>query len=203
VEALIGALGRNTGTYVSNRVLQTDSAAFGAPIDPGTLTTYLDALIRLWVLSEQSAWGGHLRSSAPARKAPKRHLADPSLAVAALGAGPADLLGDHEVFGQVFETLVFRDLSVYAGSSRLDVRAFQDSGGHEMDAVLVQGLDWAGLEVKLTGSPAVIDQAAAGLTAIARRMTRPPRFLAVLTGTGPTYTRSDGVHVVAVTNLGP
>ncbi|MDR3201645.1 MAG: hypothetical protein LBT54_00665 [Bifidobacteriaceae bacterium] len=102
VEALLGALGRNTGAYVSNRVLQTDSAAFGQRLDQGTITSYLDALERLWVLAPQYAWGGHLRSSAAARKAPKRHLAYLSLAAAAMGAGPADLLADHATFGQVF-----------------------------------------------------------------------------------------------------
>ncbi|MCL2803754.1 MAG: DUF4143 domain-containing protein [Micrococcales bacterium] len=203
VEALLGALGRNTGTYVSNRTLQTDSAAFGQPVDPATVTTYLDALERLWVLAPQHAWGGHMRSNAPARKAPKRHLADPSLAAAAMGAAPVDLLDDHQAFGQVFETLAFRDLSVYAEASGSAIRAFQDAKGNEIDAVVVRGTRWAGFEVKLRANRAGIDNAAAKLLAIAARMTSRPRFLAILTGDGPTYCRADGVHVVSVTELGP
>ncbi|MDR1078697.1 MAG: DUF4143 domain-containing protein [Propionibacteriaceae bacterium] len=203
VAALLNALGRNTGTYVSNRRLQRDSAQFGATADVTTVATYLDALIRLWVVVEQPAWGGHLRSSAPARKAPKRHLGDPSLAAATMGAGPGDLLRDHEAFGQVFESLVFRDLLVYAQAGGFEICAFQDSAGKEIDAVVVKGNQWAGLEVKLAQVPAVLDAAAANLLAIAARMTSQPKFLAIVTGDGVAYTRSDGVHVIPVADLAP
>ncbi|MDR1825342.1 MAG: DUF4143 domain-containing protein [Bifidobacteriaceae bacterium] len=203
VLALLQALGRNTATYVSNRRLQTDSAAFGQPIDANTIPVYLDALARLWVLAPQPAWGGHLRSAAQARQAAKRHLADPSLAAAAMGAGPADLLADREAFGQVFETLAFRDLSVYAQASGMEVRAFQDTKGNEIDAVLVKGTQWAGLEVKLSPSPDALDGAAGKLLAIAGRMTSQPKFLGIITAMGPSYTRPDGVHVVPITHLGP
>lgn len=203
VEALLNALGRNSGTYVSNRVLQTDSASFGQKIDPVTIATYLDALVRLWVLAEQPAWGGHLRSSAPARKAAKRHLVDPSLAAATMGAGPDDLLTDREAFGQIFETLVFRDLSVYAQAADLDVRSFQDSRNREIDIVLVQGMQWAGIEVKLGSSPTVVEAAATNLRAIAASMTSQPRFLAVVTATGPSHTRPDGIHVIPIDAIGP
>jgi predicted AAA+ superfamily ATPase len=202
VLALLQALGRNTATYVSNRRLQTDSAAFGQPIDANTIPVYLDALERLWVLANQHAWGGHLRSSAQARKAPKRHLADPSLAAAAMGARPSDLLADREAFGQVFETLVYRDLSVYAQASGMAVRAFQDSKGNEIDAVVVNGIHWAGLEIKLSSSPEVLDSAATKLAAIAARMTSRPQFLGIITAVGPSYTRPDGVHVIPITHLG-
>ncbi len=157
VSALISAVGRNSATYVTNRRLQTDSAAFGAPIDPATIGTYLDALLRLWVVVEQPAWGGRLRSSAPARKAPKRHLVDPSLAAAAMGAGPDDLLRDQ----------------------------------------------WAGVEVKLSQMPDVLDSAAAGLLGVSARMSSQPRFLAIVTADGTAYTRPDGVHVVPLGALCP
>lgn len=71
--------------------------------------------------------GGRLRSSTPARKAPKRHLADPSLAAAALGACPAALADDLETFGQLFESLVFRDLSIYAQVHGWESCAYQDA----------------------------------------------------------------------------
>ena len=203
VAALLGALGRNTATYVSNRTLQRDSAEFGQPIDPTTIASYLDALERLWVLTPQYAWGGHLRSKAPARRAPKRHMADPSLAAAAMGATPPELLRDRAAFGQIFETMVFRDLAVYAQANGFEVRAFQDSKGNEIDAVLTQGTQWAGIEVKLSAVPPVVDAAAASLRAIASRMTGQPKFLAVVVADGPTHTRPDGVHVIAVTDLGP
>ncbi|MCL2317095.1 MAG: ATP-binding protein [Actinomycetia bacterium] len=203
VGALLSAVGRNTATYVTNRRLQTDSAAFGAPIDPATIAVYLDALIRLWVVAEQPAWGGHLRSSAPARRAPKRHLVDPSLAVAAMGAEPDDLLRDHEALGQLFESLAFRDLATYAEAGGFEICSFQDAYGKKIDQVVVKGDQWAGIEVKLAQIPGVLDAAAAGLRAIAGRMTTTPRFLAIVTADGRAFTRPDGVHVVPLPALCP
>ena len=80
---------------------------------------------RVCLLGLRYAWGGRPRSRAPVRKAAKRHLVDPALAVAALAATPDDLLADHAAFGQVFETLVLRDLSVYAWPEGLSLQAFQ------------------------------------------------------------------------------
>ncbi|MCL1801122.1 MAG: DUF4143 domain-containing protein [Promicromonosporaceae bacterium] len=203
VQALLGALGRNSGTYVSNRRLQTDSEAFGERIDPATVQSYLNALERLWVLVPQFAWGGHLRSAAAARRAPKRHLVDPSLAAAAMGADPEDLVREPEAFGQVFETMVFRDLSIYGQANGLEPRAFQDAKGNEIDLVLVRGTKWAGIEVKLSANPNTIDAAATNLLAISARMRSQPNFLAIVTANGPTYSRPDGVRVVSIGHLAP
>ncbi|MDR1386628.1 MAG: DUF4143 domain-containing protein [Propionibacteriaceae bacterium] len=201
VEALIFALARNSASYVTLETLARDTAQYGASVGVQTLPNYLDALARLWLLVDQPAWGGHLRSSANVRKSPKRHLVDPSLAVAALGAGPEDLLSDHEAFGQLLESLAFRDLSVYGQARGLSVRAYQDNRGSEIDLVLVRGVEWAGIEVKLSGLEQVLDSAAAKLVGLAGKMTTKPRFLAVLTAVGPCYTRADGVHVLSLTDL--
>jgi predicted AAA+ superfamily ATPase len=203
VGALISALGRNSATYVTNRRLQADSAQYGALIDPATIANYLDALIRLWIVAEQAAWGGHLRSSAATRKAPKRHLVDPSLAAASMGADPHDLMREHEALGQLFESLVFRDMVTYSQADSLEVRAFQDGSGREIDQVIVKGDQWAGVEVKLSQIPQVLDTAASGLISIARRMTTEPRFLAIVTADGTAYTRPDGVHVIPLAALCP
>ncbi|MCL1898524.1 MAG: DUF4143 domain-containing protein [Micrococcales bacterium] len=119
-----------------------------------------------------------------------------------MGASTQDLVNDHEAFGQVFESLVFRDLSSYAEANSMNVLAFQDSGGKEIDAVLVKGTAWAGIEVKLSAIPKVLDLAAANLLSISRRMTSQPQFLAVITANGATYTRPDGVHVLSIAHLG-
>jgi predicted AAA+ superfamily ATPase len=202
VEALIWALARSSASYVSLKTLQSDTARYGGSIDPKTLTNYLDALLRLWVAVEQPAWGGHLRSSAQARRSPKRHLVDPSLATAALNLTASDLLTDRETFGILFESLVFRDLTVLADTHGLGVRCFQDKTNREMDAVLLQGTSWAGIEVKLAPTPDNLDQAATGLLRIAAAMDTKPRFLATITGPGPTYRRPDGVLVLALAHLG-
>ena len=98
---------------------------------------------------------------------------------------------------------MFRDLCIYAQAHDLDVRAFQDAHGNELDCVLVKGTEWAGLEIKLSSHPDVVDSAAKGLTAIARRMKSTPRFLAVVTATGPSYVRPDSVAVLPISALAP
>ncbi|WP_250445775.1 ATP-binding protein [Actinotalea sp. C106] len=203
VTELIYALARSNGTYVTDKTLKADVSGRGQTLATRTLASYMDALQRLWIAVEQTAWGQHLRSGAQLRKAPKRHLIDPSLAIAALGASPASLINDPEAFGQHFESLVFRDLSVYAQAIGGTVHAYQESSGAEFDAVVVRGDEWAGFEVKLSARPEVVDAAASGLLALTRRMRRPPAALAVVTATGPSYQRPDGVDVISVLNLGP
>jgi predicted AAA+ superfamily ATPase len=201
VSALLYAYSRNTASYVSARTLERDTAAYGEGSSARTISVYSDSLARLWTIVPQRAWGGHLRSSVPVRKASKWHLCDPSLAAAALGATPESLRQDLAAYGQLFETLVFRDLSVYGQAGGFAIRAFSE-GSDEIDAVVVKGIDWAGVEVKLSADPAVLDPAAAKLIRIAARMAQPPRFLALITSSGPSYTRTDGVHVASVRHLG-
>lgn len=203
VSALLYALARNTATYVTDRSLLTDVNGRGESLAPKTLTSYLDALRRLWIVAEQPSWGQHLRSAAQVRKAPKRHLVDPSLAVAAMGASPKALVADPETFGQVFESLVFRDLSVYSQTIGATVRAYNDSSGSEIDAVIVQGDRWAAVEVKLSSHPDVVDRAAANLVRITNLMARPAVARIVITATGPSYRRADGVAVVSILDLAP
>ncbi|MCL2465991.1 MAG: DUF4143 domain-containing protein [Micrococcales bacterium] len=202
VAALLFAYARASATYVTSRSLEADTALYGQPVTTKTVSAYTDALVRLWTVVEQPAWGGHLRSRAQVRKSPKWHLADPSLAAAALGATPQALTDDPEAFGQLFESLVFRDLTAYAQVNETEVRAFSE-GDNEIDAVLVHGVQWAGVEAKLSPHPTVIDAAAAKLVRISARMSRPPRFLAIVTGTGASYTRPDNVHVISIRHLGP
>ncbi len=201
--ALMRAIARSVATYVTNTTLIRDVSSDGETLNPRTLTAYLDALTRLWVVDEQRAWGGHLRSSAPARKSPKRHLADPALAAAALGATPTALVEDPETFGQLFESLAYRDLSIYAQANGWQPYAYQDATS-EVDVVLVRDGRWAGFEVKLTGgNPDVLDAAANGLLRVAGSMRVRPDALTVITATGPSYRRTDGVNVVALTELAP
>lgn len=118
-------------------------------------------------------------------------------------ASPASLVADPEAFGQHFESLVFRDLSIYAQAIGATVHAYQEGSGAELDAVVVRDDEWIGIEVRLSARPEVVDAAAGGLLAIARRMRRPPAALAVVTATGASYRRPDGVVVVSLLDLGP
>jgi uncharacterized protein len=206
VGRLLTSLARNTATYASVTTLARDTAAGGEPIHRHTVDGYLDALTRLMIVEDQPAWRPHLRSKAALRSGSKRHFTDPSLAVAALRASPADLLADLELLGFLFESLVVRDLRVYAQAIDAEVLQYRDSSGLEVDAI-VRGADrsWAALEVKLGAGQ--VDEAAATLLRFADRIdarrSGAPRALAVVVSSGYGYVRDDGVAVVPIGALGP
>ena len=202
VLALLKALARSNGTEVSLQTLAAD-----AGITRDAVRDYLDALARIFITEDQPAWAGHLRSSATLRSTPKRHLADPSLAVAALGASPNSLLRDLEYAGQLVESQAVHDLRIYTAAERANITHGRTSRDQEVDAV-VEYPDgrWALIEVKLGARREVVDAAADSLRAFADQISlrgRTAPQLIVLTGTGPAMTRADGVHQVSLTTLGP
>ena len=159
------------------------------------------------VIEDQPAWAPHIRSRARLRKASKRHFVDPSLAVAALGVTPTDLLEDLEFFGFVVESMVIRDLRIYAQAADAEVLQDKDSSGLEVDAV-VRGRDgrWAAFEVKL--GQGQVDKAAQNLLRFRNERVDTakagePAMLAVIVSTGLSYMREDEVAVVSVGALGP
>ena len=206
VGALLRSLGRHCATEVKRSTLAADAGGADGPLDDRTVTDYLLALERLMVIEDQPAWAPHLRSRARLRKAAKRHFVDPSLALAATGASAERLLQDFEWFGQVFESMVIRDLRVL--SQRLDgeVLHYRDDYGMEVDAI-VQLRDgrWGAIEVKL--GEGQVDAAATNLKRFAEQIdtqrSGSPSFLAVICGKGYGYRRTDGVVVVPVGALGP
>ena len=204
--ALLRAVARNVATEASLATLSADAVGADGPLDPRTVTDYLETLERLMVLESQPAWRPHLRSKATLRQASKRHFCDPSLAVAALGGSADRLLNDLELLGLLFESLVIRDLRVFAQALDGEVFHYRDNYGVEVDAV-VQLRDgrWGAIEIKL-GS-AQVDAAAASLLRfqrqIDRRQTGEPAFLAVICGKGYGYRRPDGVVVIPIGALAP
>jgi uncharacterized protein len=207
VGRLLASLGRNVATYASVPTLASDAGGADGILSASTVRDYLDALKRLMIIEDQPAWATHLRSKSRLRKASKRHFVDPSLAVAAVGTTPEGLLGDLEFFGFVFESMVIRDLRIYAQASDAEVRQYQDNSGLEIDAV-VQTRDgrWAAFEVKL--GQGQVDEAARNLLRfrderIDTAKAGEPTMLAVVIGTGFSYMREDGVAVVSVGALGP
>ena len=176
-------------------------------LDPRTVAAYLDALACVYVTEDLPAWSIALRSRASLRRAPKRHFADPSLAVAALGADPKRLLNDLETFGLLFESLAIRDLRVYAQTFGGQLAHYRDSNGLEVDAI-VERRDgsWLAIEIKLGGASA-IDHAAKSLLKLADTVNvsraHGPSKLVILTATGYGYDRPDGTTVIPITALGP
>jgi len=178
-----------------------------------TLATYLDLLKSLYFVEEVPGWVPEKRSPKRLSVKPKRYLADPSLAVALLGMNEQALLDDWQTFGLVFENLCMRDLMVYAGAhpdiSAVPVRYYRDDSGLEADAIveLADGR-WAAFEFKL--GAAKTDQGVASLrrlrekvTANEKARTRPPAFMAVVTGTGEyAYQPEEGIYVIPLRALG-
>ena len=206
VARVLRSLARNVATPVSVRTIAADAGGDGNPLDADTVGSYLAALRRLMVYEEQSAWSPHLRSRSILRKSPKRHFVDPSLAVAAIGATPQRLLGDLELLGLLFESMVYRDLTIYGRACDAEVLHYRDNTDLEVDAVVQrrQG-DWCAFEVKL--GVGQIDAAAATLLKFRERIdveaVGEPKSLGVIVSTGYGYRRNDGVCVVPIAALGP
>ncbi len=206
VDRLLRSLARNVSTEASLRTLAQDTGGEN-PLDPRTVTAYVDALRRVFVVEDQPAWSARLRSRAILRKSAKRHLVDPSLAAAALHADPKRFWQDLASFGFLFESMVIRDLRVYAQSARARVAHYRDSAGLEIDAI-VERRDgaWIAIEVKLGGDVAV-DAAASALLKLRDKVDADdvgsPSNLIVVTATGFGYLRPDGVQVLPITVLGP
>jgi uncharacterized protein len=195
------------GTGIGDGDGDGDGDGAGAlEVDAKTAYQYYHALERLMIIEDQPAWGPHLRSRIRVRVTPKRHFVDPAVAVAVLRATPERLLGDLNFLGVLFESLVVRDLRVYAQAFDAQVLHYKDSSNLEVDAI-VECADgrWGAIEVKL--NPGMVDQGAASLQAFAAKVDTekcgPPQFLAVITGFGLGYVRPDGVQVVPIGALGP
>lgn len=206
VDAFIRSLARNSAAEVSISTLAADAAGAGQPLDRDSASAYLAALDRLMVIEDQPAWAPAMRSRVQLRSSPRRHFVDPSLAVAALRASPSRLLADLESMGLLFESMVVRDLRVLAQPFGGRVLHYRDNKGLEVDAVVAcDDGRWGAFEMKLGTTR--IDEAAENLLAFVRKIdtskTGMPGVLAVLTGTGLSYRRKDGVHVVSIGTLGP
>ena len=205
VGRLLRSIARNVATTTSARSLAADVGGEDRPADESTIREYLTSLSRLMVTEEQPAWSPRLRSRSVLRKSPKRHFTDPSLAAAAIGFTPSRLLKDLKYLGFLFESMVFRDLSIYARACDARVFHYLDNT-LEVDAVVQNRAgDWCALEVKLgTGQ---VDAAAETLLKFRDRLDLDkigePAALGVITGSGYAYRRPDGIVVIPVTALGP
>jgi predicted AAA+ superfamily ATPase len=204
VRRVITSLARNTATPATLTAITADAAGPDGFIKIETVRAYLGALARLMLTDDLPPWTPDLRSRTRLRAASIRHLADPALAAAALGATPSRLLHDLNLMGLLFESMVVRDLRVYADALDGTVHHYRDHTGLEADAIIeLPDGDWAAFEIKLGSNPAIVDRAAEALRRIAAKVARPPLALVVITGTGFALTRKDGVLQVPVGTLSP
>lgn len=204
VRRIIASYARNIAT---DAALRTIGRTSDEPVTESTTRAYLAALTRLFLVDDQDAWKPSLRSRIRLAATPKRHLADPSLAIAALGATPERLLhSEIRWAGFLFESQVVHDLRVYADVHRSTVRFYRDNKGLEIDAI-VEARDgrWVALEVKL--GPDRVDEAASSLLSLRSKVAEEVReqcgALVVVTADSPTYVRHDGVVVTSIAALGP
>lgn len=214
---LASSLARNLGQAATYKTIINDM--FGAEenplsvIDEGRVRAYLDALKGMYIVEEVPGWAPPARDRKRFATKPKRYLADPSLACALLGMSPAALLADWQTFGLVFENMAVRDLSVYARALDLlddvPVRYYRDDSGVEADAI-VQLADgrWAAFEFKVSEDE--VEKGVASLERMRRKVcenprsqTRPPEFMAVITGVGEyAHEVAEGIVVVPIRLLG-
>ena len=171
--------------------------------DVKTVASYIDALKKIFVIEDSVAWNPNLRSKTAIRTSDTRYFVDPSIAVAALGLGPKDLINDLNTMGLLFETLCVRDLRVFASALDGQVYHFRDKNGLECDAVAhLRNGKFGLIEIKLGGDQ-LIEQGATTLKTLAAKIDtdkmKAPSFLMVLTATGKfAYRRADGVYVVPI-----
>ena len=207
---LLRAYARHQGAQVANTVIKADIAANdNTMVDDDTLYSYITALKKIFVIEDMPAWNPNLRSKTAIRTSDTRYFVDPSIATAALCAGPGDLVNDLKTFGFLFETLVVRDLRIYAESLGGEVRHYHDKTGLECDAVLhLPNGGYALLEVK-TGGKRLIEEGAKTLAnlsnLIASKNLRAPAFRMIVTAVGDyAYERKeDGVIVCPLSALRP
>ncbi len=207
IELLMRSLARNESTTANVSLLRRDIiAGDGISIADETLSSYLTALERLFVIENQKPFSSELRSSVRVKQAEKRHFCDPSIAAALLKATPQKLLRDLNTLGFLFEALVVRDLRIYAQSFDAELYHYQDYNNKEIDAVIeMSDGEWIAVEIKLGVNQE--ETAAQNLLKIKADFERdpkghPPKALLVVTGlSSAAYRRADGVYVVPITAL--
>lgn len=202
---LLRSYARAQGSQISLREIAKD---VGQQISEKTIGSYLSALRQIFVVEDIPAWNPNLRSKTAIRTSDTRYFVDPSIATAALGIGPRELLLNPETFGFIFETLCMRDLRVYAEALDGSISHFRDKNGLECDAVLHRRDGRYGLiEIKL-GSEKGIEDGIKTLTALSKKINTDtmlaPSFLMILTASGDfAYRRNDGILVVPIGCLKP
>lgn len=204
--ALLRSYARFSSSQGTLESIRKDMDSF-ATLGESAFSGYIEALRRLFVIDDLEAWSPNLRSRTAIRTSPTRHFVDPSIAAAALGASPANLIADLNTFGLLFESMCVRDLRIYSSALGGSVAHYRDKSGLEVDAVVhLRNGSYGFVEIKLGGESA-IDQGAQTLKEIMEKIDQKrmssPAFLMVLVGLGDfSYCREDGVMVVPIRALG-
>ena len=209
VRLLLRSYARQQGTQSTIVNIRKDmTIGDGHGPDDDTVSSYLNALRKIFVIEDSEAWCPALRSRAAIRMSPTRYFSDPSIATASLGLGPEDLMNDIRTYGLFFETMVMRDLRVYVDALNGSVSHYLDRNGLECDAVVHLRNGTSGLvEVKL-GGESLIDEGAKTLNELSGIIDTSRQsevaFKMIITASGDfAYQRKDGIIICPISALKP
>jgi predicted AAA+ superfamily ATPase len=204
VKRLMRSYARHQGAQVANTMIRDDIVSNDSEaINEDTVLSYINALKKIFVVEDMPAWNPNLRSKTSIRSSDTRYYTDPSIASAALGVGPKDLINDLNTFGLLFETMCVRDLRVYADSLGGEVLHYRDKSGLECDTVIhLKNGSYGLAEIKL-GGDRLIEDGVKNLKTLASKIDttkmKAPSFLMILVGVGDyAYRREDGIYIVPI-----
>ena len=204
VKRLMRSLARNQGQQIANTAIAADIAVNDeSTINQETVAGYISALKKIFVVEDMPAWNPNLRSKSAIRTSDTRYFVDASIAAAALGIGPNDLINDLNAMGFLFETMCVRDLRVYAEALGGSVYHFRNKAGLECDAVVhLRNGSYGLIEIKLGGEK-LIREGVETLTSLTESIDtskmKEPTFRMILTAADQyAYRREDGIFIVPV-----
>ena len=204
VRRLMRSYARNQAAQATFETIAADMAANEPQtMDTDTISSYINALRKMFVVEESEAWNPNLRSKTAVRTSNTRYFTDPSIGTAIMQLGPQDLLNDFNTFGLFFETMAVRDLRTYADALMGKVFHYRDSDKLECDAVIhLRNGDYGLVEIKI-GGETLIEEGAQALKTLKDKLDttkmKKPSFMMVLIGIGNTaYRRNDGIYVVPI-----
>jgi len=206
MRALLRALSRNISTEAPITKLAVEAGLIQTSVSPQTARKYIDQLTQIFVLQELPAWATHIRSNVRQRVNPKWHFSDPSLAAASLELSSEQLLSDPKTLGYFFESLVIRDLRVYAQALDGNVYHYRDEKGLEVDAIIeLRNGKWLACEIKLGGS-GFITEGIRNLIKLCNKLEntklKDMAGLCVITAGKESFTDKDtGVHIISLGHL--
>lgn len=199
---ILRAYARSISTINSDKSLFLDVRANNQKVSDKTIGDYLGVLKKLYIIEDIPAWSPNIRSKTSIRTSAKKSFIDPSLAVAALGITPEELIMDPKTYGLLFENLVNRDLSVYSKAIGGSLSHYRDRFGLECDNVIhFDNGKYALVEIKLGGDK--ILEAESHLLKLeklidANEYLHQPEVMMIITGTEMAYTLPSGVLVVPI-----
>ncbi len=201
VEHVLRSYSRHISSQATIKTITSDVTKNFDSINRRTVSEYIKALKRIFVIEDLKAWSPALRSKTTISTSSTRHFVDPAIAAYFLDASPKDLLNDLETMGLLFESLVIRDLRIYAESLNGKLFHYRDHSGQEADAILhFKNGEWGAVEVKIGNN--AIDNGAKSLIKLKEKINigamNSPSFLAVVTASGYAYKRPDGVYVIPI-----